>query len=361
MALFDPVAFLKEQYGFSVRDVRPPDGKADSSQVFIVTTEEAGEVVLKASFWYQGFAKNPIEALETVYQTIHALAERGLPIQRAYKNGAGRFVSDVEGIPWVTLTYFSGKPFSGTEEEFAATGKALGLFHKTGAAYLNEVPPMRKAITEKVPVEKPYEESRDLYLTKGFRELLEKPHIGCGNGSVCDVVRQAIPLIDETITFIDSSFKEVGSLTASILHNDFSHANGLYHEDGSFGGFLDADQLGVGPAVFDIGNTLASFATEFLKKGTVKELEIRVGLFLLQYHSVWPLREKEYALILAATQRWDIQRVLRTMRRHHFEDNRLPDLVPKVSSRFLPRIKGIKTWFAFLTPHWIEKTLSIKN
>lgn len=337
---------VSDSFGITVRSVAPLSAKAESSSLWKIKADE-GVFVLKCSSWYGGFAKNPKAALECVYEVAARLARRGVPLQTARRGRAGTAVLDFNALPTVLLEYKEGVPFDGSEAHFAGAGKALADFHKAGAELLKSEKGLRGRIRAEVPVEKPYEESRELYLHGGFREKLLAPH-ECAEKETCATVRAAVPLLDKTIAFIDTSFARAGKLSDGILHNDFSHANGLYATDGSLASFLDVDQLGVGPFLYDIGNTLASFATEFLKKGTQKELERRVNLFLLAYVKTFLLSEREHMLVLAGTQRWDVMRILRTMRRHHFEGNRLPDLVPKVSQRFLPRIAAAPEWFAFL-------------
>lgn len=339
--------FVSDVFGIKVRCVAPLSEKAESSSLLKVEADE-GIFVLKSSSWYGGFAENPKRALECVYEVAARLAGLAVPLQTARRMRAGNFVVDFNNLPTVLLEYKEGWPFDGSEAQCAGAGAALAGFHKAGTELLKSEKGLRERIRMEVPVEKPYEESRELYLHGGFREKLLIPH-ECPEKETCDAVREAVPLLDQTIAFIDHTLTNAGTLTESIVHNDFSYTNGLYRTDGSLASFLDVDQLGVGPCIFDIGNTLASFATEFLKKGTQKELEQRVNAFLSAYSRVFILSGREYMLVLAATQRWDIMRVLRTMRRHHFENNRLPALVPKVSKRFLPRIAAAPEWFGFLT------------
>lgn len=342
----DVVKFVLDTFGVGVRHIAPLSQKTESSLLWKIEADE-GVFVLKGSSWYGGFAQNPSVALNCTYEVAARLALLAVPLQTARRALSGGFVAIFNGLPFALLEYKEGLPFVGSKAHFISAGTALAGFHKAGAELLKKDRALFDKIRAEVLVEKPYEESREFYLQKRFREKLLAPH-ECAEKITCDAVRTAVHLLDKTISFIDSSFANAGTLPEGILHNDFSWANGLYKPNGSFASFLDADQLGVGPFVLDIGNTLASFATEFLKKGMQKELEAGIFVFLDAYNAVFPLSQKERSLILPATERWDVMRVLRTMRRHHFENNRLPDLVPKVSARFLPRIKSAPEWFAFL-------------
>jgi Ser/Thr protein kinase RdoA (MazF antagonist) len=170
-------------------------------------------------------------------------------------------------------------------------------------------------------------------------------------------VKANILVIDAAIDCVTEGFKEK-LLQKGILHNDFNYANGLYDEKGNLTSFLDTEQLGVGPYTWDLGNTLASFYSKFKSKMTQKEFEERVRAFLQRYHQIHPLPHEEYELILASTERWDVMRVLRTLRRHHYEGNRFPELLPKITERLLPRLRELPSVFNFMTKEWIKETLS---
>lgn len=349
-------AFLKANFGVKGAAVSVMSGKTDSSAVYLVESG-AGKFVLKGSFWYQGFAKDPKAALEFVYQTAEMMQKSGASLQGARRGLSGDFVFELGGLPTVLLDYKEGLPFNGSDKHFTSAGAALANFHKTGVKLLKSNSGLAEEIQSRVPVEKPYEESRVLYLN-GFRGSLTDAAHQCGHQSVCAAVRREIDLIDQTAAFVDTAFSKAEVITVGILHNDFNYVNGLYSSSGDFVAFLDVDQLGVGPLVLDIGNTLASFATRLFKEGkTVADFERSVRIFLSAYHQTSPLPLRGYELILAATEQWDLMRIWRTLRRHHFENDRLSELMEKITDRLLLRLRQAPRWFSFLTPDWIAATL----
>lgn len=347
--------FLAEEYGLAASSLKAPDENTASSRVFIANIVGLGKVVVKESKWYPGFTTDPFSVLGKIYEVAEALKKRGVPLQTAYKNKRGKFVSEFGGSPWVVLEYKNGSQFSGRPEEFSAASAALAGFHKAGVSYLFECPEDKKNIADLIPVEKPYEESAILY-RNGFRSLLLKAH-SCSSVPVCDAVKNNISILDEAMAFVNERLSGLAKLSGGILHNDFNYANGLYEPNGSFVAFLDVDQIGSGPFVFDVGNTLASFSTPFLKNHSYEEFEKAVGEFLRAYHKINPLPFGEYGFILHATQRWDMMRILRSLRRHHYENNRLPELLPKITERFLPRITEAPKIFSFLTDAWIKENV----
>ncbi|MDO8510187.1 MAG: phosphotransferase [bacterium] len=348
------IKFLADHYGLTLHDARPLSG-AQSSSVYLCDTKGRGQLVLKQSQWYKGFAKNPEEVLETVYTIADLIAAEGVPLQRAIKKENGKYVTTVEESQWALLEYKMGHPFQGEKKEFEEAGKALALFHHAGLKLAKKNADLiNKAAT--IPVEKPYEESRDLYFSV-LRDQLLTEH-SCSSPDVCRVIRQDIRYIDEAISYIDAKLGSGAKLTVGILHNDFNYANGLYDDTGGFVSFLDVDQLGVGPFVFDIANAIASFATGYIKDHGREALKHSTGRFIASYHAHNPLAFAEYERILAATQRWDVMRILRTLRRHHYENDRLPALMPKITNRFLPRLKEAPALFSFVTPEWIREALA---
>ena len=109
----------------------------------------------------------------------------------------------------------------------------------------------------------------------------------------------------------------------------------------------------MGPHIWDVGNTLFSYGSNFLKNHTAEEFAPRVASFLRGYHKEFPLSLPEYKLVLAAGMRWDLMRIWRSIRRHRYENNRLPDLLPKIKDRLIPRLIGMPKVFAFINEDWL--------
>lgn len=345
-------AFLSSEYGLEL--VRARVERGASSEVYFCDCGASGHSVLKVSRWYDGWAADPRGALEKVYQVSEALRASGVPLAAVRKNRTGVHVSDVRGNLLILLEEIPGRPFSGEVRDWQMAAGALGLFHTAGSDYLTRTPAEREVISRTVPVEKPYEESRAAY-RKGFRDVLRSAH-ECGS-SVCKGIAEQLPLLESQMAFVDKAFTDTPPTSHGLLHNDFNYANARFADDGSFRAFLDIDQLGVGPHIFDVANTIASFATEHLKKRDASEIPSLVGGFLTEYHRVHPLSLYEYLLILPSTQRWDLMRVLRTLRRHHEDPARHPELLAKVMERFIPRIKLMPELLSFLTEEWIRENV----
>ena len=330
---------LKLHYGFDVQDERVERfaEKTASSRVYRCGLADGRLVVVKKSFWYdtktlEDFEK-AVRSLEKAYAVSEALRARGVPLPTTLSTLKGTYVTVQASDLFVVSEYVEGKHHASRSGEFSAGGAALALFHKRGSEYLNEHPEEWTAIPGEITVEKPYEDSREIYFSKLRPDLL-KPH-ACDAKEVCDAVRANIEVIDNAIEFVDGSGINDQALSRGIAHNDFHINNALFNDDGSLAIFLDIDQLGIAPYVWDIGNTLASYASNYLSKNEEGKFPKKAASFLMAYHKVFPLSLKEYELCLAATQRWDVMRVLRSMRRHHYENNRLPHLFPKITDPFI--------------------------
>ena len=321
-----------------------------TSAVYKCPLEDGGAVVVKHS----SFVTNST-ALKKAYAISEELRNRGARLPRAYRTTNGSFIAQTTMGSVAVLAFADGKHFSSHEEEFASAGRALGEFHAAGARYLADHQDERLEISSAIPVEKPYEESRAMY--SEIRAAFIDSH-PCSVPEVCDFVREHIGVLDETAKFVDQSGVNSSALSSGILHNDFHTNNALYSEDGKLTAFLDIDQIGVGPHVWDIGNTLASFASNYINRGVIDGFDDKARLFLRDYHQAFPLQLGEYRQILAATQRWDLMRIMRSLRRHHHENNRLSELLPKIKDRLIPRIAAVPKIFSFLTSDWIRGNLS---
>lgn len=336
------LALLEREYDMRAPEIQPLGGSGISSSVFLVRTGE-GTYVAKESKWYLGFAPNPVDTLEAVYTTIQALKNRGIPVQGAMQTVAGSYSSCIGDVPWVVLDFIDGHAFSGEEQEWSSAGRALGRLHSGGAALMSESATLQNTILTRIPTEKPYEESRALY--PEIRDTLLAEH-ECSHPDTCNAFRNHVDALEAAMQYVDEAFAS-GS-TRSILHNDFNFENGIYKENGDFSGFIDADQLGYGPVVHDIGNTLASFVTN---AHTTTDGVIQEGVlnFLQTYHGEFPLSAEEYRRIPAGAMRWDLLRLLRSLRRHHFEGNRFSGLLRKIPITTIPRILSTRETFSFLT------------
>ncbi|MDO8618055.1 MAG: phosphotransferase [Candidatus Uhrbacteria bacterium] len=331
-----------------------------SSDVFRTVVEPVGAIILKISSWFHppkfGGEERVIRSLNAVYELSERLRGKGVPLAPTLASKSGAWVVSCDRRPAVVMSCVEGVPFNLSDEHFIASGAALGQFHAMGRGWLDEHSGQEEALQKMILVEMPYEESRTLY-GESMRTDLRQPHIGCQAPEVCAAVREQMEFLDQTISFIDASGINAKERAHGILHNDVNGGNILFAPDGSVSAFLDFDQASFGPFVWDLGNTLTSFMTEFLKKNPEGDRQSKVRLFLQAYHTANVLPVEEYVLILAATQRWDVMRILRSLRRHHYEDNRLPGLLSKIKERLLPRLERMPILFSFLTENWIRENV----
>lgn len=354
---------LLEQYGLKIEPgtLGRFMEKTAASKVYKCETKTEGPVVIKRSFWYDATNREAfvvaVRAYEKAYALSEALRERGVALAKTFQNKAGHYVTQIGSDAVIISAFAEGSHFSSLDSEFAASGAALGVFHREGVAYLKKYPEEYDAIASAIPVEKPYENFRPLYDASLRAELLTDRG-DCAAKEVCAAIREQIAEIDKAIAYIDASGVNSLKRLAGILHNDFHTNNALFLPDGRLSIFLDIDQIGVGPHIWDVGNTLFSFGSNFLAKHPAEEFVPRVAAFLRAYHKEFPLPISEYKLILAAGMRWDVMRILRSIRRHRYEGNRLPELLPKIKERLIPRLIGMPKVFEFITDKWLGENIT---
>ncbi|MBI1975626.1 MAG: phosphotransferase [Candidatus Vogelbacteria bacterium] len=355
-------AILSDQYGLFVRtgSITRFLEKTLSSRVYRAVLADGRAVVVKESFWYNDpGAKSATAgtALQEAFEVSELLAKRGVPLPRVYPKARAleypQFVFKDEATDsyFSVLDFCSGEHFSGRMEEFGSSGAALGKFHREGRLLGHG---RRETILEHIPFEKPYEESRTLW-DNGLRETLLADH-PCAFPEVCASFRENISLIERIMALVDTSEVNASDRVSGIVHNDFHVNNGLYRADGSFSCFLDIDQMSHAPLVWDIGNTLVSLVSNFItERSESGDIELVVREFLVGYRGEFAISREELLLITAAGLRWDLLRILRSLRRHRFEDDRLSGLYGKLKIRLIPRFERIPEIFAFITPEWLEK------
>ena len=341
---------LEEEYGFHVQKIDEPR-ITESGITFLVFLDKGGKVIVKQTHWYD-FADNPRAILEKVHSVGNNIKNRGVKVQAAYQARSGGYARFRNGAPTLVLPYFEGRSFSGADADILAAGFALASFHKAGVEFLKSNKDEYENIRKTIPVEKPYEESVELYKTE-MRSVLKRTH-DCAEKEICALVRASTPAIDEAIDFISRAFDEEKNLAKGIIHTDFNFNNAVYDESGA-AAIIDIDHLNVGCLGADIGNALASFVSRLKKMGKDEPAEKITTLFFSAYHKSNPLSLLDYKLALPSIQRTSVTRILRIMRRHHFENNRLPEMMKKIPDRFLARLKDSPKEFSFLTKEWLRK------
>lgn len=353
------VAMLREDYGLVVspESVFKFLEKTASSHVYRAVVSDGRTVVIKRSFWYTDPKANygaARVALETAYEVSESLAARGVPLPRLFVargRGDSRYVVRA-GRDFVSVFQFcEGEHFSGQIAEFRSVGEALGIFHREGRVLGKKI---ERRILADIPVEKPYEDSRALWDT-GLRETLLAAH-KCAFPAVCGAFRDNIALIEKTMELVDASGVNAPERVRGLVHNDFHVNNGLYRPDGSFSCFLDIDQVSVAPLVWDIGNTLVSLISNFVtREGSESDIEKVVREFFRGYRREHTIPHEELLLIVPAGLRWDLLRLLRSLCRHRFENDRLSGLYDKIATRIIPRFKRIPALLSFITPNWFAR------
>jgi Ser/Thr protein kinase RdoA (MazF antagonist) len=333
---------LEDFYRFKVVDVKKFVEQTAASRVYKCALEDARTVVVKNNFWDGRKNRNAVYGLSEI------LRKKGVALPEIFKTDDGKFeVRDKSAgdQSWAVFAFAPGEHFMSRPEEFESAGRALGIFHRCGLEIDQDLAKMSDATLM------PYEESRDYYKS-GLREKLLAEH-ECSVPDVCAAFRSKVELFETTMQFVDSSGLDSPVLTRGFLHNDFHTNNCLFLPDGGFSAFLDIDQAGMGPIIWDIGNTVTSFVSNALGKNPQADIESLVRMFLMAYHRECPLAAAEHELILAAGLRWDLLRILRSLRRHRFESNCPEVLLVKIKNRLLPRIEALPKILVFIKKDWI--------
>lgn len=330
---------LEEGYGIAC-DAVSRYAEKTTSAVYRCSVPGKEPVVVKRIGW-----TGDLGAIRRAADVGAWLRALGVALPKILKTLDGDTVAKDGDATYQALEHLPGEHFSCRIEEWASAGSALGKLHAAGAALLRDRPSLAEAISRDIPVQMPYEESRAMYLS-GLRETFLEDH-DCAFPKVCAAFRDALPNLEAAMDSVDSAFAGK-TLPSGIVHNDFHTNNGLFLEDGSFSGFLDLDQIGVGLLVWDIGNTLFSFASNAVARGEESRVREFTEAFLEAYGKERPLESGERELIVAAGVRWDLLRIFRSLRRHRFEGDRFPGNIRKIEERLIPRVRKAPEMFGFL-------------
>lgn len=343
--------FLDEYYGFEIATIEKFDEKTASSNVYLVSLVNGKRLVVKYSFWFNTNVKDETTVLSLAYEVSEALRVEGVALPAVYKNRYDQYVTGSENGVVAVLEYLPGTHFLPSLESFYSAGKGLGEFSSAGTKIL-ENKALLTRVNELLVTEMPYRESRILY-GEGLREVLLASH-DCTFPAVCGAFREEIELIDSVIKAVDESgVLETGQSTG-LLHFDFHVNNGLFDDRGTLTGFLDIDQMTVGPHIWDVGNSIVSFISNAYGNNPNCDVEGFTKAFLRGYHATNPLTAAEYERTLMAGFKFDLLRLLRSMRRHRYESDSHSHLYGKIPKRMIPRFQQLPELFKFFTAEWIE-------
>lgn len=351
------VSFLHYAYGFEVlpRSIERTEDTV-SSVVFRVSIQNIGPVILKRTGWFQqsivdGYAE-VASSLEFAYSVAENICASGVPLQRPFRGLDGKIVQRWEGLPTALFSCEEGESLELNRQGYERAGVALALFHKAGTKWIQS-DSARIVKAQKVLVEMPYEESRFQHWAR-IRSVIESEH-ACGAPDICHAVRKQIQSLEAHMRGVDASGVFSPERVRGWLHNDFHCGNMLAVKDRVV--IIDLDQSSYGPFIWDIGNTLNSFAAKLRSLDRSGEYEFMTEAFLKGYHSAHPLSLEEYVLIREAGMRWDLMRIMRGMRRLHDQENRLSSLLDKIPARLMPRLEWFVFGFGFLDREWLKRLI----
>jgi Ser/Thr protein kinase RdoA (MazF antagonist) len=350
------IHLLSQYYDNRFTELLRFDEKTLTSEVYLGVEEDGKKKVVKFSHWFKNDERNyGVSQLSFFYTVNEILRHRGVFVPQVHKNKLGEYITPSEKGTIIVLEFIEGSHFAPSVISFESAGRSLGVYNHIGTELLNERDDVYGKLMQYGIVEHSYVDSRSLY-DNSLRKTLIHEHT-CSFPHVCASIREHINVLDKTIERIDSSDVLNLNQPCGLLHFDFHVNNGLFDKGGNLTTILDIDQMTYGPFVWDVGNTLISFMSNALSNNLSWDVEGSTSAFLKGYHEVNQLSAIEYSKILDAALMIDMMRLLRSMRRHHFENDRHSDLYDKISTRIIPRFIELPKAFSFLDKRWIERNI----
>jgi len=339
---------IETNYGEKPISVEKYAEATASSRVYRVGFSDGSVWVAKYADWHAD-----TKAYDAVYRTTDQLKLLGLPIVTAKKTVDGACGVPTEKGFLLLLDHVEGEHFPATELAVSEMGRALGRFHAVGLQAEKEGAVSRKEILSVLPTEKPYEESRAMY-EKEIRPRIVDGH-SCTIPDVCRYVAEHVDLLDHNISLLDTV--DFAGSSSGLVYNDFNINNVLFCPDGTFSGYIDPDQIGIDPYIWDVANGLTSVLSNVVPAQTVTQ-DVAIKNFISAYRSEFSLPLADYDLLLASALRWDMLRILRSLRRHYFENDRFPLLTKKIKDRLISRLEKLPELYSSTTnPEWKKGSL----
>ncbi len=347
-------AVLEKHYRTALPSVTAIErfGEPTVASVVYHLRTDAGSFILKLSNW-RGTDPTAVREQTLVLELADAFRAHGLPVAETIHTDAGALLV-TDGERAVTVQRFlQGEHFSGSDAELAAAGRGLGMFHAIGLRLPETDPTLAARVAAEIAIEKPYsdcvekwsERMRADLLNDPFHKSSNTPH--CARASVCDLLRETITTIDRLIARIDSAWATLPApLPAGIIHNDFHPNNGLYR-DGALVAVLDFELVCNERLVIDIANSMMRHIANVAINRSGADLEAASEIFLQAYAKERPLSVAERKAIPVAMLEREMQRVLRRLWMHMYENDRMGNFMDKIPLVVLPNLLSIEERYAF--------------
>lgn len=323
-----------------------------ASVVYHLRTAEAS-FILKLSNW-RGTDPTAVREQTLVLELANAFRVHRLPVAETIPTDAGALIAADGERAAIVQRFVKGEHFSGSDAELIAAGRGLGVFHAI-AARLGETDPVIAArVVAEITIEKPYpdcvrqwnERMRADLLNDAFHKSETTPH--CARAPVCDLLRETIPTIDRLIGEMDSAWAALATpLPTGIIHNDFHPNNGLY-ANGSLVALLDFELVCNERFVIDLANSMMRHIANVGINRPDADLRTATETFLRAYEQERPLSADERKVIPFAMLEREMQRLLRRLWMHMYENDRMGNFMDKIPSVVLPNLLRIEERYAFL-------------
>ena len=299
---------------------------------------------------------------DTVYAITYELSELmrsyGAPLPRWYLSNDGAPFVRKNGVVSTVRDFVEGTEFTATASEIEHIGEDLARFHQVGRKVLAAEPALLSRL-KTLPLEKPFGESAVVYQQQLKRDLAtrsghsaESASESCQRAEVCDYIRQNLEAIDALFrSTMDFYRHHTGQEVVTVLHFDLRWDNVVMDAHGHVAAYIDWGYVNGqlhGDRMLDVADGLTRFSEVFCKNHPHRRLKEFVETYLEAYNRIEPLSDYDYAALVPSMTRMQLFRMLRIMRRHHYENDRLGEACQKLKDRLIPLMLRYEADYGFV-------------
>lgn len=296
-----------------------------SSVVYRVDTD-TGKYCLKVPLYgkvkKKAGTEEELESWRLIANLRQKLYEKGVLVEEQVAADDGSLVLKHGAHYYWVSRYYESTPFTGNPDQLVVAGLVLGSYHAMGRELMAEDRSLCDRVARHLYRDMPLDESLKTVTELEaalFDRDLPKHYPHCVQ--VADVLEDVKRLYKKEVKPKLAEFRhaKMDATRDSLVHNDFHPGNILFRPDGREAVILDLEQATIGPQMKCVSFSLCRFSFEARKAGGVRSVRDGARSFVEGYCKTNALSAEELASVPFWIQRYELEKILRILRKFIFE------------------------------------------
>lgn len=324
-----------------VASIAPMDVPLVSSRIYTLETAR-GTLCAKVP----GYARRlgqPSDELQSEWTLILDLQDRlharGVPVEETLRTRSGALAIEHAGRLCRVVRHVPSRPFTGSDPDLRAAGRALGLFHAAGRDTIEADPALAAGVRARLVRDMPLADSLAAWpdlRAELLRADLTDRHPGCRDlaAEFAEIRRAVDGRIDPLCRRAAQRLGGLPATPSGLGHYDYHPANVLFRASGS-PVILDLEQIAIGPLVKCAALGATRFAMEACRVAPGRDERAAAAAFVGGWTEAFPAGAVAVARIPDWIRLYELEKILRILRRA-LAGSVVPAMVRKILTHHLP-------------------------